>query len=67
MKLLYLSFLICLLMGCKSFTTVYVPDGQAVRLREPLRNVKVWIKTADGETVPGKVNIPEGWYCLPGD
>lgn len=47
--------------------TVYVPDGQAVRLRETVRGVKVWVKTSDGDTVPGKMDLPEGWYCLPKD
>lgn len=54
------------LSGCAHFTnTVYVPDGAAVRLREEVKNVKVWIKTKDGKIVPGKINLPEGWYCLP--
>lgn len=54
------------LSGCMMFTkTVYVPDGQAVRLRETVKKVDVWVKTENGETVAGNLNLPEGWYCLP--
>lgn len=54
------------LTGCAGlYTTVYVPHGDAVRLRETVKNVKVWVKTKDGDIVPGKMNLPEGWYCLP--
>jgi hypothetical protein len=45
--------------------TVYVPHGDAVRLRETVKGVKVWVKTKDGDIVPGEMDLPEGWYCLP--
>ncbi|HUS57684.1 MAG TPA: hypothetical protein VM141_03450 [Planctomycetota bacterium] len=48
--------------GC--VRTVYVPAGTPVRLRETLKNVKVWVKDADGEVVAGKMDLPEGWYAL---
>jgi hypothetical protein len=58
--------LLFLLSGCAGlYTTVYVPHGDAVRLRQDVKNVKVWIKTKDGDTVPGKMTLPNGWYCLP--
>ena len=47
------------------YTTIYVPHGDAVRLRETVKNVKVWIKTKEGEIIPGKMDLPAGWYCLP--
>jgi len=53
-----------LFVGCAT-RTVYVPHGQAVRLRQPVKNVKVWVKTKDGSTEPSKMDIPEGWFCLP--
>lgn len=53
--------------GCKFYQTVYVPHGQAVRLRETVKGVKVWVMTKTGEMVPGKMDLPNGWYCLPKD
>lgn len=44
--------------------TVLVPPGEPVRLREPLRNVKVWVADKDGREVEGVVDLPEGWYVL---
>lgn len=52
--------------GCDWFTrTVYVPSGKAVRLRQDVQNVKVWVKTKDGETIPGSMTLKEGWFVLP--
>jgi hypothetical protein len=34
-------------------------------LRQDVKNVKVWVKTKDGEIIPGKMTLPNGWYCLP--
>jgi hypothetical protein len=56
---------IMLLTGC--VRTVYVPDGTPVRLRETVRDVKVWVKEADGHVVEGRMDLPEGWYALPID
>ncbi|MDD4061993.1 MAG: hypothetical protein PHW08_15005 [Kiritimatiellae bacterium] len=53
--------------GCTQYRTVYIPPGEPVRLREPLKDVKIWTKDKDGNNIPGKVDIPEGWYCLPDD
>ena len=58
-----------LLSGCGAsapFTrTIYVPDGTPVRLRETIHGAKVWVKDANGQAVPGRMDLPEGWYCLP--
>jgi len=62
---------ILLLTGCGGgapFTrTIYVPDGTPVRLRETVKDAKVWGKDADGKPVAGKMDLPEGWYALPVD
>jgi len=57
---------IMLLPGC-GVRTIYVPHGTPVRLRETVKNVKIWVKDADGEPVAGKMDLPEGWYALPLD
>jgi len=67
-KKLLVVFLVLLCSGCSLITrTIYIPHGQAVRLRQEVRNVKVWVKTKDGEIAEGKITLPEGWYCLPSD
>lgn len=66
-RLIPLLLLIIILTGCGGppFTrTIYVPDGTPVRLRETVRNAKVWVKDADGQPVAGRMDIPEGWYAL---
>ena len=62
-KLLPFLLPILLLPGC--MRTVYVPHGTPVRLRETVKDVKVWVKDADGEPVAGRMDIYEGWYALP--
>lgn len=52
-----------LLVGC-GHRTIYVPDGEPVRLREAIPNAKVWIKNSNGEVVSGTIDLHEGWYCL---
>ena len=49
--------------------TVYVGDGDVVRLREPVK-AKVWVQVdpdGDGPAPrkwePTVMVIPEGWYC----
>jgi hypothetical protein len=54
--------LLVLCVGCTR--TVYVPHGEPVRLRETVKNVKVWIMV-DGNEVPGRIDLHEGWYALP--
>lgn len=48
--------------GCAR--TVYVPAGEPVRLRETVKNVKVWVMGADGKPIAGTMNLQEGWYVL---
>lgn len=58
-----------LMAGCTGgapFTrTIYVPDGTPVRLRQTIKNAKVWVKDAGSQVVPGEMDLPEGWYALP--
>jgi len=62
LSLVFISFIA----GCTAFTrTIYVPDGTPVRLREEVREVKVWVLGADGKPVAAVMDLPEGWYCLP--
>jgi hypothetical protein len=58
-----------MLAGCVCTTprTIYVPDGTPVRLRETVHNAKVWVKDANGDVVPGVMDLPDGWYCLSAD
>ena len=62
-KLIPFLLPILLLTGC--VRTIYVPHGTPVRLRETVKNAKVWVKDAGGEAVPGRMDIPNGWYALP--
>lgn len=59
-----ISFIICLLFlaGCATTDVVYVPPGDAVKLRETVKNVKVWIKTTERIVLPGKTDLHEGWF-----
>jgi len=54
---------VLLLPGCGT-RTIYVPSGEPVRLRETVRNAKVWVLDADGQPVAGVMDLPEGWYVL---
>jgi len=51
--------------GC--VRTVYVPHGAPVRLRETVKDAKVWVKEPDGRVTGGRMDLPEGWYALPVD
>jgi len=64
-KKIFILISLIFFLGCASNTIVYVPHGDAVKLRETVKNVKVWIKTKDGEIVPGVMDLPNGWFCLP--
>lgn len=55
-------FLVLIFIGCATTDVVYVPPGDAVKLRETLKGVKVWIKTTEKITLPGKTDLYEGWY-----
>lgn len=63
-KALVIAAVLLLLPGCAT-RTIYVRDGEPVRLRETVRNAKVWVLDAEGRPTPGVMDLPEGWYCLP--
>ena len=52
------------LTGCGS-RAIYVPHGEPVRLRQTIRGAKVWVMDANGKPTAGKMDLPEGWFCLP--
>ena len=60
---LVLIVLLCL-PGCFGNRTVYVPSGEPVRLRETVKGAKIWTLDKEGKPVAGKMDLPEGWYCL---
>lgn len=63
-KLPFLFVGMLVVSGC-FVRTVYVPDGAPVRLRETIKDAKVWVLDADGQPVAGQMDLPEGWYALP--
>jgi len=66
LTLLVLCIAVLTLSGCAMFTrTVYVPDGKAVKLRQDVKNVKIWVKDKNGVSVEGKMTLHEGWMVLP--
>ena len=52
------------LVGC-STRTIYVPDGAPVRLRETIKDAKVWVLNKEVKQIPGVMDLPEGWFALP--
>jgi len=62
-KIILALLVILLLAGCTR--TIYVPHGTPVRLRETVKDVKVWVKDADEQVVAGRIDLYEGWYALP--
>lgn len=66
MKAFWILVLCAFIFGCP-VRTVYVPQGDAVKLRETVKDVKVWVKTKSGDIVAGQMDLPEGWFCLPLD
>lgn len=56
--------IVCLFSGCAT-RTIYVPDGIPVRLRETVRNAKVWVLDSNSQPVAGQMDLPDGWYVLP--
>ena len=65
-KLPVIAFLVAVLAlpGCAT-RTIYVANGEPVRLRETVRNAKVWVLDENGEPTAGVMDLPAGWYCLP--
>ena len=73
MRRITLVFALGALIGCSTSLflrrTVYVGDGDVVRLREDVK-AKVWVQVdPDGDGPeprkwePTTMTIPEGWYC----
>ncbi len=60
----FLAPILLLASGAGCTRTIYVPHGTPVRLRETVEDVKVWVKDSGGEPVAGRMDLPEGWYCL---
>jgi hypothetical protein len=63
-KALIIATVLLLLPGCAT-RTIYVRDGEPVRLRETVKSAKVWVLDAKGTPTAGVMDLPEGWYCLP--
>ena len=58
--------LACILLGgCTSSKIIYVPDGEPVKIRETIKNAKIWTLDSQGKPVAGKMDIPAGWFALP--
>jgi hypothetical protein len=53
------------LSGCAGVRTIYIPNGDPVRLRQTVTHVQIWALDKDGVPTPGFIDLPEGWYCLP--
>ena len=53
----------CFLSGCNK--TLYIPDGKAVKLRETVKGVKIWVLDSRNKLQPRIMDLPEGWYALP--
>ncbi len=41
--------------------TIYVPERDAIMLRQDVGNVKIWAKAKDQPPVPGRMDLEEGW------
>ena len=57
-------FAIFLFCSCAT-RVVYIEPGKSVRLRETVKNVKVWVKTDQGEVLPGVADLKEGGFYIP--
>ncbi len=63
-KVSLILIVVLILPGCFGSRTVFVPSGEPVRLRETIKGAKIWTLDKDGKPVAGKMDLPEGWYCL---
>ena len=62
-KKLFILALLITLSSC--FTrTIYVPDRVPVRLREDVKDVKVWVVAEDGTIHEGTMTLREGWFII---
>ncbi len=52
--------------GCAAgVRTVYVPDGEPVKLAADIPNADVWVLDKSGIPVRGRLTLHEGWYAAP--
>lgn len=51
--------------GCAGTRTVYIKDGNPVRIRKTIPQTEVWVQDGTGVWIEGKCDLPEGWYALP--
>ena len=51
--------------GCGT-RTVYVQETDPLRLRETIRQAKIWVRDGAGAWVASEADLAEGWYCLSG-
>ena len=58
-----LALALTCLAGCGT-KTIFVADGESVRLRKPIHRAAVWVMDEDGKPVASKVTLPAGWYCV---
>ncbi len=57
---------VVLFAGCAAGArTVYVPDGEPVKLAADIPNADVWVLDKNGTPVRGKLTLHEGWYAAP--
>ena len=64
-KLIPLFIITLMLSSCsilQGVRTVYIKDAKSVRLRQDVKNAKIWTPTDEG-VVESRMTIPEGWYC----
>ena len=63
------ALLLCgvlLFAGCSTTNrTVYVPDGEPVKLAADIPNADVWVLDKAGTPVRGRLTLHEGWYAAP--
>lgn len=64
-KCISLLLAIIFMSGCLFTDTIYVPNGKAVRLRKTIKKAPVWVLLDTGEKVATKMDLPNGWFCLP--
>ena len=53
-----------LMSSCTAREVIYLDSSstKTVRLRETVKNVKVWVKNESGESVSGVADLSEGGY-----
>jgi hypothetical protein len=52
--------------GCSTNNrTIYVPDGEPVKLAADIPNADVWALDKNGTPVRGRLTLHEGWFCAP--